>query len=664
MAHTVAVGANPKPTHALSARVSTHFSKERPAESHQEHSTSDHFLYRKLCAPTATASAANAIRFSCLGALLAAIATSNARATDGFMIGERTMLGPGVNTVAREYGPSISTDGLALYFQRPDVGDIFVSRRASAGSPWSPAQRVDEPVNSSADDRNPDISNDGRTLYFSSSRPGGYGDNDIWVSHWDAESGSWGEATNLGQTVNQDSWDVNPHVDNFGTLYFQSNRGGSANIWSSQPLDQGWTEPELLISGGESPSVTADGRMLFYSAGGEVHVATRDGVGDPWSQGINLGRKVNSSESDWGPDVSPDGDSLYWSIGDIWQVPLIPLEPKPITPGSEAYFQDFDDALTSSASAGSQLPRGWTTTANGVIFDNVTTVDFPPSRSVRQGSVLNVGDEGGTDRAIAVGARNFRGNVDASMIQFLGLLEETDAVALQLEFDVEAWLGENKADSPGEAAFNVLVEVDSGDGFSPIEELTNVTTGMVLSPPEGGGVVNGNDAENRTSFSSGVQATALPARSALRIRWEVPESSSTNRWVFGLDNVKLNLFDNLVDAFDCSGNGALNVADADCSDAASLNGMLSAANLISGDADGDGQVQFSDFLILSNNFGLPGQYTDGDFDADGEVQFSDFLTLSQNFGVSSPKAAAVPEPVGTYLALCGVLSLGAYRRRR
>lgn len=54
--------------------------------------------------------------------------------------------------------------------------------------------------------------------------------------------------------------------------------------------------------------------------------------------------------------------------------------------------------------------------------------------------------------------------------------------------------------------------------------------------------------------------------------------------------------------------------------------------LIPGDADGDGEVAFPDFLILASNFGNEGSFEDGDFDHDGFVSFSDFLVLARNFG--------------------------------
>ena len=79
---------------------------------------------------------------------------------------------------------------------------------------------------------------------------------------------------------------------------------------------------------------------------------------------------------------------------------------------------------------------------------------------------------------------------------------------------------------------------------------------------------------------------------------------------------------------------------------------------------GSSHARFSDFLILSSNFGMSGQYTDGDFDKDGHIQFSDFLIQSQNFGQSSTVAAApVPEPSTVVLALLGVVGLLTRRRR-
>ena len=83
---------------------------------------------------------------------------------------------------------------------------------------------------------------------------------------------------------------------------------------------------------------------------------------------------------------------------------------------------------------------------------------------------------------------------------------------------------------------------------------------------------------------------------------------------------------------------------------------------LSGDLDLDGQVAFSDFLILSSNFGEAGGYVDGDINCSGAVDFADFLALSANFGANAG-ASAVPEPSGIVLTMFGIIATLAIRRR-
>ena len=84
-----------------------------------------------------------------------------------------------------------------------------------------------------------------------------------------------------------------------------------------------------------------------------------------------------------------------------------------------------------------------------------------------------------------------------------------------------------------------------------------------------------------------------------------------------------------------------------------------------GDANLDDEVNFADFLILSENFGQDGGWREGDFDGDGTVGFPDFLALSENFGgAANASAATVPEPTATSLALFGLLGPIGFRKRR
>ena len=66
-----------------------------------------------------------------------------------------------------------------------------------------------------------------------------------------------------------------------------------------------------------------------------------------------------------------------------------------------------------------------------------------------------------------------------------------------------------------------------------------------------------------------------------------------------------------------------------------INGIWVYENVtpLTGDLNQDGIVNFSDFLILANNFGRrEASYNDGDTNGDGKVSFVDFVLLAQNFG--------------------------------
>ena len=82
-----------------------------------------------------------------------------------------------------------------------------------------------------------------------------------------------------------------------------------------------------------------------------------------------------------------------------------------------------------------------------------------------------------------------------------------------------------------------------------------------------------------------------------------------------------------------------------------------------GDADLDGEVSFSDFLLLSASFEAVGGWDKGDFDGDNKVDFEDFLILSANFGVAPGDAVAVPEPRCLLTLLVPVVSWAAKWRR-
>src|SRR5438552_3317436 len=83
------------------------------------------------------------------------------------------------------------------------------------------------PINSASDDQHPAISKDGLSLYFASSRAGGCGGSDIWVTQRASVDSPWEEPFNLGCTVNSSANDLGPNLTTDAhRLFFHSFRSG------------------------------------------------------------------------------------------------------------------------------------------------------------------------------------------------------------------------------------------------------------------------------------------------------------------------------------------------------------------------------------------------------------------------------------------------------
>lgn len=359
--------------------------------------------------------------------------------------------------------------------------------------------------------------------------------------------------------------------------------------------------------------------------------------------------QVNGGGHTWPKEAS----SAVWDFFARHQLPEASLNR--VAPGKD-YFQDFNSIPGSDA--GNVLPLGWSATGRGAI----TTAAFPPKRRIQNWQVYAAGEGTSSDQALAVGVSSTSVPM-TPQLQLLTQVDSEEIAAFQLDFDIEPWFADKRAEETGEAAFDVTVEVDSGEGFSALRSFEAITGGTITRP-EDGGVMDGNSGDGRSRFSSGSQITSLPAGSTLRIRWAIPEDTSSKGWVFGIDNVRLRLFDTFSSAFDCNEDGHLGVADLNCANPYSLDDTLAAADLIQGDLDGNGAVEFADFLALAESYGGSGQYTDGDLDLDGHVLFSDFLSLAGNFGKTNRAPSAVPEPSSVAVAFLALASLLRHCRKQ
>ena len=143
----------------------------------------------------------------------------------------------------------------------------------------------------------------------------------------------------------------------------------------------------------------------------------------------------------------------------------------------DLYVQSFDTALAASDGPGARLPSGWSATLNGEQFRHVSE-SFPPSSP---NGLFNAGFEQHDDRALATGVFS-----DGQSAEFTWSadLAGADAAAIQVAFDIEAWSAfPGLATVPGEAAFNVILEADSGQGFETIHDFGKLTTRQVFRTP-------------------------------------------------------------------------------------------------------------------------------------------------------------------------------------
>jgi hypothetical protein len=238
-------------------------------------------------------------------------------------------LGAVVNSPFNELSAEISSDGLALYFgsNRPGglgANDIWVSTRESTDDPWGTPVNLTV-LNSAGGDNGVHISRDGHWLYLTSTRPGGEGGNDLWVSYRQDvhDPMAWGEPVNLGAPPNSAGADLAGSVAGPEFYFFRSDQvtGLNGDIWLSRMTGNTFSEPvlvtELSTAAHEGkPSVRFDGReILFFSNRGDgnfdLWFSTRTGVGQPWSEPIEL-EALNSAANDSRPALSPDGTMLLF----------------------------------------------------------------------------------------------------------------------------------------------------------------------------------------------------------------------------------------------------------------------------------------------------------------------------------------------------------------
>lgn len=155
-------------------------------------------------------------------------------------------------------GATMAHDGQTLLLYMTPVkggrdNDIFVCFLLPDGT-WSEPKTLGKKINfPDTDEMTPYLASDGVTLYFSSNRPGGIGDNDIWMTkRLDKTWQKWSDPVNLGEPINTPEWDAFFTLDAGGEYaYLTSNLNtlGESDIVTVKLLEREKPNPVVLVSG-------------------------------------------------------------------------------------------------------------------------------------------------------------------------------------------------------------------------------------------------------------------------------------------------------------------------------------------------------------------------------------------------------------------------------
>ena len=186
---------------------------------------------------------------------------------------------------------------------------------------------------------------DGRTIYFTTLKSPDktthrlLEQSNIWAVKLEIDG--WIEPVMFGRSLNTEKYYENyPAVTNNGTIYYMSRRErgiGKTDIYKSINNDGRYGEAENLgkmINTPESdqdPFIAPDESYLIIcqdKPGGfgryDLYISFRQGDGS-WSTPINMGEDINSPASEFRPYVTPDGKYLFFTSdrrdqGDIFWV--------------------------------------------------------------------------------------------------------------------------------------------------------------------------------------------------------------------------------------------------------------------------------------------------------------------------------------------------------
>ncbi|MDQ3047922.1 MAG: hypothetical protein M3R27_10270, partial [Bacteroidota bacterium] len=172
-------------------------------------------------------------------------------------------IGTRINTEWHEATVGASPDGQMILIYKDDMGDGNIYSTILDGDVWSSPIKLNDNINTKHWEPSAFISADGNTLYFTSDKPDGFGGRDLYTSKKTSE-GDWGKAVNMGANINTKYDEDSPFIHHNGrALSFSSsghNTMGGFDIFTSLLSEDGsWSEP---VNAG-SPINTSDDDIFY-----------------------------------------------------------------------------------------------------------------------------------------------------------------------------------------------------------------------------------------------------------------------------------------------------------------------------------------------------------------------------------------------------------------
>ena len=157
-----------------------------------------------------------------------------------------------------QYGATMAHDArtLLLYMSEEKGSynnDLYVCFLKS-DSTWSEPKSLGKKINlSQYNEMTPYLASDGVTLYFSSNRPGGLGDNDIWMTkRLDSTWQKWSDPVDLVSPINTQDWDAFFTMDAGGEYAYLTSAEsgyGESDIVRVKLLEKERPNPVVLVDG-------------------------------------------------------------------------------------------------------------------------------------------------------------------------------------------------------------------------------------------------------------------------------------------------------------------------------------------------------------------------------------------------------------------------------